>query len=39
MEGVGRAPRVALALVAMHLSWGVGFLTAWPRRMLAPMPG
>ena len=39
MEGVGRAPQVALALIAMHLSWGVGFLTARPRRMLAPMPG
>lgn len=39
LEGPRRAPRVALALVTMHLSWGVGFLTARPRRMLAPMPG
>jgi len=29
-----RAPLVALALVTMHLSWGIGFLTARPRRQL-----
>ena len=29
-----RAPLVALALVTMHLSWGFGFLTARPRRLL-----
>ena len=39
MEGASRAPRVAVALATMHLSWGVGFLIARPRRMLARMPG
>jgi glycosyltransferase involved in cell wall biosynthesis len=38
-EGLRLSPRVALALATMHLSWGVGFLTARPRRMLAAMPG
>ncbi len=39
LEGVRVAPRVAVALIAMHLSWGIGFLSARPKRMLAPMPG
>jgi glycosyltransferase involved in cell wall biosynthesis len=30
----GNSPRVALALYTMHLSWGVGFLTARPKRVL-----
>ncbi len=38
-EGVRMAPRVVVALITMHLSWGIGFLSARPKRMLAPMPG
>jgi len=34
LEDAGNAPRIATALATMHLSWGVGFLTARPRRML-----
>jgi glycosyltransferase involved in cell wall biosynthesis len=32
-----RAALVMVALVAMHLSWGVGFLTARPRRLLGDL--
>jgi hypothetical protein len=31
--------RVALALYTMHLSWGVGFLTARPKRVLDRLSG
>lgn len=34
VEDARNAPRVALALATMHLSWGTGFLTARPGRML-----
>ena len=27
---------LALALPAMHLSWGAGFLVGWSRRFLMP---
>ncbi len=34
LEDASNAPRIATALATMHLSWGAGFLTARPRRML-----
>jgi len=34
LEDVSNSPRIAAALATMHLSWGTGFLTARPRRML-----
>ena len=34
LEDASNAPRIAAALATMHLSWGTGFLTARPRRML-----
>ncbi|MFM2077679.1 MAG: hypothetical protein RJA49_1569 [Actinomycetota bacterium] len=39
LEGPRQAPRVAVALATMHLSWGAGFLLARPGRMLTAMPG
>ncbi len=37
--GVRLAPRVALALGIMHLSWGTGFLTSAGMAVLGRIPG